>query len=172
MAPRPVQVMFNSLGTSCAGDRYLPDAYDPVPGLVLGHSGVMVKEALAVFAPYFVRPGFAVLVIDYRTVGASEGDPRGQDYPQRDLLPAEPAGGGRGADRVVGGQRRGLGRGPGRGSRPAREVCRGAEPQRVERLAVPGAVARARRCAGAAGPAGPGLAAPLRGLGPVPGSRT
>ncbi|MFE3176116.1 alpha/beta hydrolase [Amycolatopsis sp. NPDC059090] len=77
------QVRFNSLGTRCAGDLYLPDVEGPVPGLVLGHSGVMVKEALAVFAPYFVRAGFAVLAIDYRTVGGSEGEPRGQDYPER-----------------------------------------------------------------------------------------
>ncbi|MEV6252027.1 alpha/beta fold hydrolase [Nocardia sp. NPDC051911] len=77
------QVTFNSLGTACAGDLYLPAADGPVPGLVLGHSGVMVKEALRVFAPYFVRAGFAVLAIDYRTVGASAGQPRGQDYPQR-----------------------------------------------------------------------------------------
>ncbi|GGS82699.1 hypothetical protein ACFFV7_45285 [Nonomuraea spiralis] len=54
-------VTFNSLGTRCAGDLYLPPTREPVPGLVLGHSGVMVKEALAVFAPYFVRAGFAVL---------------------------------------------------------------------------------------------------------------
>ncbi|WP_043840935.1 alpha/beta hydrolase [Amycolatopsis taiwanensis] len=85
MTPRPEQVMFNSLGTRCAGDLYLPEADGPVPGLVLGHSGVMVKEALAVFAPYFVRAGFAVLAIDYRTVGGSEGEPRGQDYPQRQV---------------------------------------------------------------------------------------
>lgn len=77
------QVRFASLGTWCASDLYLPDVEGPVPGLVLGHSGVMVKEALAVFAPYFVRAGFAVLAIDYRTVGGSEGQPRGQDYPER-----------------------------------------------------------------------------------------
>ncbi|RSN11497.1 alpha/beta hydrolase [Nonomuraea sp. WAC 01424] len=76
-------VTFNSLGTRCAGDLYLPPTREPVPGLVLGHSGVMVKEALAVFAPYFVRAGFAVLAIDYRTVGSSEGEPRGLDHPER-----------------------------------------------------------------------------------------
>ncbi|MEV1243354.1 alpha/beta hydrolase [Nonomuraea sp. NPDC050022] len=43
----------------------------------------MVKEALAFFAPYFVKAGFAVLAIDYRTVGSSEGEPRGLDYPER-----------------------------------------------------------------------------------------
>lgn len=85
MVLRPERVMFNSLGTRCAGDLYLPEVETPVPGLVLGHSGVMVKEALAVFAPYFVRAGFAVLAIDYRTVGSSEGEPRGQDHPQRQV---------------------------------------------------------------------------------------
>ncbi|MFB4273206.1 alpha/beta hydrolase [Nonomuraea sp. GTA35] len=76
---------FNSVGTRCAGDLYLPETSDPVPGLVLGHSGVMVKEALAFFAPHFVKAGFAVLAIDYRTVGSSEGEPRGLDYPQRQV---------------------------------------------------------------------------------------
>ncbi|MFF0495708.1 alpha/beta hydrolase [Nocardia aobensis] len=85
MTPHPEQVKFDSLGTSCTGDLYVPEADAPVPGLVLGHSGVMVKEALAVFAAHFVRAGFAVLAIDYRTVGASEGEPRGQDYPQRQV---------------------------------------------------------------------------------------
>jgi pimeloyl-ACP methyl ester carboxylesterase len=78
-------VTFNSLGTRCAGDLYLPETSDPVPGLVLGHSGVMVKEALSFFAPYFVKAGFAVLAIDYRTVGSSEGEPRGLDYPERQV---------------------------------------------------------------------------------------
>ncbi|WP_219520067.1 alpha/beta hydrolase, partial [Nonomuraea ceibae] len=76
---------FNSVGTRCADDLYLPETSDPVPGLVLGHSGVMVKEALAFFAPHFVKAGFAVLAIDYRTVGSSEGEPRGQDYPERQV---------------------------------------------------------------------------------------
>ncbi|WP_157248715.1 alpha/beta hydrolase [Nonomuraea typhae] len=80
----PEHVTFNSLGTTCAADLYLP-AQTPAPALVLGHSGVMVKEALAFFAPYFVRAGFAVLAIDYRTVGSSEGEPRGLDHPERQV---------------------------------------------------------------------------------------
>ncbi|MFF5212185.1 alpha/beta hydrolase [Streptosporangium sp. NPDC000396] len=80
----PEHVTFTSLGTRCAGDLYLPDQ-TPAPSLVLGHSGVMVKEALGFFAPYFVRAGFAVLAIDYRTVGSSEGEPRGMDYPERQV---------------------------------------------------------------------------------------
>lgn len=77
-------VHFPSLGTRCAGDLYLPEHADgPVPGVVLGHSGVMVKEALADFAPSLAEAGFAALAIDYRTVGSSEGEPRGQLYPER-----------------------------------------------------------------------------------------
>ncbi|GAA4544434.1 alpha/beta hydrolase [Amycolatopsis samaneae] len=84
MTNRSEEIRFPSLGTHCAGDLYLP-AETPAPALVLGHSGVMVKEALSVFARYFVRAGFVVLALDYRTVGASEGEPRGQDYPERQV---------------------------------------------------------------------------------------
>ncbi|MFE0149009.1 alpha/beta hydrolase [Nonomuraea sp. NPDC059007] len=84
MALQPEHVTFNSLGTRCAADLYLPER-TPAPALVLGHSGVMVKEALAYFAPYFVSAGFAVLAIDYRTVGSSEGEPRGLDHPDRQV---------------------------------------------------------------------------------------
>ncbi len=52
---------------------------------MLGHGGVTVKEALAFFAPYFVRAGFAVPAIGYRTVGSSEGGPRGVDQPERQV---------------------------------------------------------------------------------------
>ncbi|MGW3277225.1 alpha/beta hydrolase [Nocardia rhamnosiphila] len=88
MTVQPEPVTFTSLGTRCAGDLYLPDevsADSPAPALVLGHSGVMVKEALVYFTPYFVRAGFVVLAIDYRTVGSSEGEPRGLDYPERQV---------------------------------------------------------------------------------------
>ncbi|MER7504320.1 alpha/beta hydrolase [Nonomuraea pusilla] len=78
-------VTFNSLGARWAADLYLPETGDPVPGLVLGHSGVMVKEALAFFAPHFVKAGFAVLAVDCRTVGSSEGEPRGLDHPERQV---------------------------------------------------------------------------------------
>jgi len=44
----------------------------------MGHSVVMVKEALGPHAEYLVRAGFVVLAVDWRTVGASEGEPRCQ----------------------------------------------------------------------------------------------
>lgn len=81
------QISFTSEGIRCAADLYLPETRPTtrLPALVLGHSGVMVKEALADFAPHFANAGYAVLAIDYRTVGASDGEPRGQMYPERQV---------------------------------------------------------------------------------------
>jgi dienelactone hydrolase len=82
------QVTFPSGGLQCAGDLYLPDGTTdgtPVPGVVMGHSVIMVKEALRPHAEYLVRAGFAVLGIDYRTIGSSEGEPRCQWFPERQV---------------------------------------------------------------------------------------
>jgi dienelactone hydrolase len=82
------QVSFPSGPVHCAGDLYLPDAAGngtPVPGIVMGHSVIMVKEALRPHADYLVRAGFAVLAIDYRTIGSSEGEPRCQWFPERQV---------------------------------------------------------------------------------------
>ena len=72
---RVEQVMFRSGPVRCVGDIYLPDGADGIrraAGVVMGHSVVMVKEALAPHADYLVRAGFVVLAIDWRTVGGSE----------------------------------------------------------------------------------------------------
>ena len=82
------QVMFRSGRVRCAGDLYLPDDIDdlaPAPAVVMGHSVTMVKEALAPHAEYLVRAGFVVLAIDYRTIGSSEGEPRCQWLPERQV---------------------------------------------------------------------------------------
>jgi uncharacterized protein len=82
------QVMFRSGPVRCAGDLYLPDGTDGSmrpAGVVMGHSVIMVKEALAPHAEYLVRAGFVVLAIDWRTVGSSEGEPRGQWFPERQV---------------------------------------------------------------------------------------
>ncbi|MGN6173855.1 MAG: alpha/beta hydrolase [Streptosporangiaceae bacterium] len=78
-------VTFPSGAVHCAGDLYLPGGLKKgttVPGVVMGHSVVMVKEALRPHAEYLVRAGFAVLGIDYRTIGSSEGEPRCQWIPE------------------------------------------------------------------------------------------
>ncbi|WP_063014093.1 alpha/beta hydrolase [Nocardia kruczakiae] len=79
-------VMFRSDQVRCAGDLYLPDETEdpsPLPAVVMGHSVHMVKEALAPHANYLVRAGYAVLAVDYRTIGSSEGTPWGQVFPDR-----------------------------------------------------------------------------------------
>ncbi|MFG3620383.1 hypothetical protein [Nocardia sp. NPDC047654] len=43
----------------------------------------MVKEALRPHADYLVRAGYAVLAIDYRSIGSSAGVPRGQVFADR-----------------------------------------------------------------------------------------
>jgi uncharacterized protein len=48
----------------------------------MGHSVVMVKEALAPHAECLARAGFVVLAVDWRMVGSSEGEPRCQWLPQ------------------------------------------------------------------------------------------
>jgi len=55
------QVMFRSGPVRCAGDLYLPDGADGsmrAASVVMGHSVIMVKEALAPHAEYLVRAGF------------------------------------------------------------------------------------------------------------------
>lgn len=79
-------VMFRSGDVHCAADLYLSSDRKPaapIPGVVLGHSGGNVKEALVGPARYLAEAGFAALAIDYRTYGASEGEPRGQLFPEK-----------------------------------------------------------------------------------------
>ena len=82
------QVTLPSGPVHCAGDLYLPDASDSrptAPGIVMGHSVTMVKEALRPHADYLVRAGFVVLALDYRTIGSSAGEPRGQWFPEQQV---------------------------------------------------------------------------------------
>jgi alpha-beta hydrolase superfamily lysophospholipase len=78
------QVRFRSGQVRCAADLYLPDGIDdlaPAPAVVMGHSVVMVKEALGPHAEHLARAGFVVMAVDWRTVGSSEGEPRCQWLP-------------------------------------------------------------------------------------------
>lgn len=78
-------VHFASEGLSCAAWYFVPD--DVAPGerrgaIVMAHGWSGVKEmCLANFAEAFVAAGFVVLVFDYRCLGESEGEPRGQIIP-------------------------------------------------------------------------------------------
>lgn len=75
-------VTFTSQGLTCAGWYYLPSglkAAEKVPAIVMAPGFSGVKEmGLDKYAEKFAAAGFAVLVFDYRYMGASEGEPRGQ----------------------------------------------------------------------------------------------
>lgn len=72
------QVEFKSEGTIIRGDLYLPKGSDePVPALVMAGGWCYVKEiVMPHYAQFFVDQGIACLLIDYRTFGKSDGEPR------------------------------------------------------------------------------------------------
>ena len=78
-------VTFPSRGLSCAGWLYVPEGAgdgERFPTVVMAHGFSAVKEMyLTRFAERFAEAGFAVLLFDYRYLGASEGAPRGQLFP-------------------------------------------------------------------------------------------
>lgn len=81
-------INFDSCGVRCAADLYLPDPdrfQSPRPAVVIGHGFGVVKEALPPHAEYLVEAGYVVLAIDYRTFGSSEGEPRRQLFPLRQV---------------------------------------------------------------------------------------
>lgn len=77
-------VTFTSQGLECAGWYYTPQGLksgEKSPAIVMAHGFSLVKEAyLDKFAEKFAEAGFAVLVFDYRYLGASAGEPRGQIF--------------------------------------------------------------------------------------------
>jgi hypothetical protein len=74
---RVEQVWFHSGGCRLAGTLMLPDgAAAPVPGIVHGPGWLGLRDA-ALYRPYhdaLTTAGFAVLTLDYRGFGDSEGD--------------------------------------------------------------------------------------------------
>jgi hypothetical protein len=78
---------FESKGLKCSVTFYTPDRItsgDQCPAIVMAHGIGLTKEmGLPQFAERFVQAGFVVSLFDFRYLGASEGEPRGQ------VLPAE-----------------------------------------------------------------------------------
>jgi hypothetical protein len=78
---------FESKGLKCSVTFYTPDQVasgDRYPAIVMAHGIGLTKEmGLPQFAEFFVQAGFVVSLFDYRYLGASEGEPRGQ------IIPAE-----------------------------------------------------------------------------------
>ncbi len=79
-------VEFASRGQRCRGWLYRPEGSSGrrAPAIAMAHGFSAVKEMyLPAYAERFCAAGFAVLVFDFRFLGESEGEPRGQ------VLPAE-----------------------------------------------------------------------------------
>lgn len=86
------EVRFTSEGVGLAGVLRVPDATEPVPGVVLTGPFTGVKEqVVGRYAERLTDRGFATLAFDHRTFGASEGEPRQHEDPAgklADLLAA------------------------------------------------------------------------------------
>jgi pimeloyl-ACP methyl ester carboxylesterase len=73
-------------GVTIRGWQYLPDGKGPFPTLVLAHGWASVKEMyMDKFAAAFAVAGFASIVFDHRNFGASDGEPRHEIDPQRQV---------------------------------------------------------------------------------------
>ncbi len=78
------QVRFRSGDGECGADLYLPAEIEPGErraAIVLGSGFATRKESIQPHGEFFARAGFVALAIDYRTFGASSGEPRGQVFP-------------------------------------------------------------------------------------------
>jgi dienelactone hydrolase len=79
-------VELDSGGVTLRGWLYRPETDSPPPVVVMGHGFSGVKEmSLDDYAADFCDRGLAVLVIDYAGFGASDGEPRQEVDPFRQL---------------------------------------------------------------------------------------
>jgi pimeloyl-ACP methyl ester carboxylesterase len=89
MATGPREVEFWSEGETVRADLYLPEGAtpgSPVPAIVMAGGWCYVKELIQPeYAKYFVPAGFAVLIFDYRHLGASDGTPRQHVDPYKQM---------------------------------------------------------------------------------------
>jgi uncharacterized protein len=75
-------VRFKSEGVTCVADLLLPETGSgPWPALIIGRGFGGVRAANFKEASYLTQAGYAVLSIDYRTFGDSDGEPRAQAFP-------------------------------------------------------------------------------------------
>lgn len=79
-------ISFLSEGEVVRGWLYRPKGAGPCPVVVMAHGFAAVKEMhLDSFANAFCGAGFAVLVFDYRRLGASDGLPRQEIHPESQI---------------------------------------------------------------------------------------
>jgi fermentation-respiration switch protein FrsA (DUF1100 family) len=72
-------------GTLLRGFLHAPDDGSVATGIVMTHGFSGVKEQIDHYAGYFAKVGFAVLVYDHRGFGASDGEPRLEVDPFRQI---------------------------------------------------------------------------------------
>ncbi|MDQ3714959.1 MAG: alpha/beta hydrolase [Actinomycetota bacterium] len=84
MTGQAQHVRFPSEGLTCAATLYLPPPTAvPSAGVVMGNGFANVRQMyLPTYAEAFAAAGLAVLVIDYRFLGESDGQPRQQVLPE------------------------------------------------------------------------------------------
>lgn len=72
------EIRFDSAGTQCVGQIYLPDAEGRRPCIVLcaGFGGTQDTPAVVAAAQAFVNAGYVAVTFDYRNFGLSSGEPR------------------------------------------------------------------------------------------------
>ncbi len=80
-------ITFDADGITLRGWFYRPDGRGPHPGVLLSHGFSALKEqTLDRYAEVFCAAGLACVVYDHRNLGASDGQPRGEIDPWRQVL--------------------------------------------------------------------------------------
>lgn len=79
-------VEFDADGTTLRGWLFVPDnAKGPLPAIIVSHGFSAIKEQ-DVHAQFFADAGFVVLLYDHRNLGSSDGEPRQEIDPWRQIL--------------------------------------------------------------------------------------
>lgn len=81
------KIQFESEGTTCEGDLYLPDGFGGearFPALVIGHGFTVSRSSLVEEGRLFAEAGYLTLAIDYRHFGTSGAEPRGRLWPMQE----------------------------------------------------------------------------------------
>jgi fermentation-respiration switch protein FrsA (DUF1100 family) len=80
-------IAFDADGVTLRGWLYMPQGAGPHPGILLSHGFSALKEmTLDHYAEVFCAAGFACVVYDHRNLGSSDGTPRGEIDPWRQVL--------------------------------------------------------------------------------------
>lgn len=84
---RKQDISFCVDGTTLRGWYFRPDGIGPWPGILLSHGFSALKEmSLERYAQVFCDAGLACVVYDHRNLGESDGEPRGEIDPWRQVL--------------------------------------------------------------------------------------